>query len=66
MESENFRKQIMEMKNNRLDSERLNLCTLCGYTTRGCERKHNGVKDWIQGWVHIDCAEGIEKEWVQR
>lgn len=59
MESLSFMKQIMRMNNDLRDSERLNICTLCGNTTRGCDRKNNGV-GWIQGWVHTECAEAME------
>jgi hypothetical protein len=50
---------LLEMENNRLDADRLNECTLCGKSTKSEKRKHNGV-GWIQGWVHVECADAQE------
>ncbi len=60
MESLRFRQQILEMENNIRESELLNICTLCGNTTLGCDRDHDGV-GWVQGWVHTECVEAIKR-----
>lgn len=53
-----FWKQIREIENNKKEAFEADNCTLCGLSTRGQDKKRNGVT-WL-GLVHRECAEAVE------
>jgi hypothetical protein len=55
-----FWEQMREIENSKADAEARERCTLCGFSTRGAERKPNGLC-WVQGWVHKECVEAMEE-----